>query len=205
MKQNRFLLPLLLALAGLFIAVSGFVVFKVHTLQEEVKREINIITFASIVEQRAYRLLSDFDFYAVNATNEGVQQLANASKSKAEEWQLPRLATELAAIKEEARVNLSGHRSKAIQESLFEIEGICKSITRASREKTSEKSIQLASYWQFTYWLIGAACFMVILLALFSYKVFSAKAKIEGLQNMKSLLLNNSIDVVVTCDEKEEL
>lgn len=202
MKQNRFLLPILLFLAALFVAISGFVVYNVHNLQKELRENVSVITFASEVEQKTYRLLSDFNFYEINSTNQSVEQLAKTSLPKAKEFGLKSIENRLTSLEKNAHVNISGHKTKAIQEGLFQLEGKCKAIVRQNRINTSITSIALKRYWKFTYWLIGASCFLAILLSYTAYKVFRAKEKIEGLTKIKTLLLDSSIDVVVTCDQK---
>jgi PAS domain S-box-containing protein len=131
--------------------------------------------------------------------------MSEKSIDESEKLGLAQLTTRLKELNRLAETNISGQKTKKIQSELFQFEGKCREIIRIKREVVSEYSHEMEEYWRFTCFLIGASCFFAILLSYTGYKVFSAKEKIENLQKMKSLLLNESIDVVVTCDDKGKI
>ena len=176
--------------------------FKVNSLRSQVRNNVETIGFLSQVENGAYEQLSNFDFYAVSSTNLNADQLVDDNLKLASKKKLERIKQDLYRLRGLAKVNISGQQQKNISQTLFEIEGECKKSIRAARIETSKLSVLLSKYWNFTYWLIGTACLLAIFLAYTGYRVFIGKAELDGLKKLNSLFLNNSIDVVVTCDKQ---
>ncbi len=202
MIKNRILFILLFSFALIFVGISGYLMYNVNSLSAQIKENVETISFLTKVENGAYEQLSEFDFYAVSTTNSNAERLVEENLKIASQKKLRGISQDLRRLRRLTKVNISGQQQKNTSQTLFEIERECKKSMRSERKDNSRVSIHLSKYWHYTYWLIGVACVLSIVLAYTGYKVFASIVEMNGLKKLNALFLNNSIDVVVTCDKQ---
>lgn len=201
MKKNRIIL-LLFACAITFIGVSLFLVWKVHSIRMEVGQNVEKTLFLAKMDDEAYKQLAEFDYYSIASTNTNARMFAKKYLTISKEMNLTEISAELKSLIRLAEVNISGQDQRNISDKLFEIQGNSKKIVRQIRVQTARLSKRLANYWMYTYCLIAASCVLALLTVYTGYKTYSLRSRMEKLKKLNNMFLNNSIDVVVTCDKQ---
>ncbi|MFK8038240.1 MAG: PAS domain S-box protein [Crocinitomicaceae bacterium] len=188
-KKGITLFLLLAFVAVIFIIVSINILFSVSKLRHGIESNVRSIGVISQIESKAFDFISGKSEIKSEDFKSDIEDLLSKTEDKYL-FVIKSFVGDINTIKIRASLEL-----KAI-----ELTVLCKEVIRKKRNILSVSSTELSAYWLYLYFLISTACLLVLILAFIGYKIFKAKEEVFQLKSQNSLLLNNSIDSVMSCD-----
>ena len=200
-EKNYRLFFILFAVAFIFIVISVLLIFKINSVRSNVSDQVKSISLITKVELETFSVIS-----SINGQTKIPELIDEMEFYLSKDFHLdtyPDLQdiTFLLDGFREYLVRQGGAINKdAVIQKLAEIDTLCKVKISSSRSNLSVLSQDLTRYWFYTYVLIGFACLLSILMSLIGYSVSKTKHQLSRLSKQNKLLLNNSIDAVISCN-----
>jgi PAS domain S-box-containing protein len=200
-KKNRSRPLFLLLLAGTFsfILVSVILVYKITVARSFVENHVAGLKVATKMDMEIFSLYSSIDDLGDVALRERVKTLTANDVSNSALTSVTALIAnlEMTVVKNAKPIDKPALRANliTIKETLFQL------VTRG-RDELSDTYKQLSLYWRYTYILVAIACALSILLSISGLLIVRSRNQLMEIKRSNKLLLNNSIDCIIVCDNE---
>lgn len=191
----------LLLLAGTFsfILVSVTLVYKITTARNFVENHVAGLRIATKMDMEIFSLYSSLDDLGDVGLRERLKSLTATDISNPALTGITAMIANLekTVVKNEKPIDKPALRANliTIKETLFLV------VTRG-RDELSVAYDQLSDYWRYTYILVAIACALSILLSVSGLLIVRSRNQLMEIKRSNKLLLNNSIDCIIVCDNE---
>ena len=200
-EGNYRLFIALLIIAVCFVASSTFLIIKVNSITAAVEMEVLDISVAGVVKSSSTQGLKSIREQDSVAVIDQLNYLNYESNLTAEELlRMPEIQAALDTLKL-ATADLSQVNLDMVDDLLMKTEAISQRVIREKRIVLGQSSVQLDNYWLYTHTLLAIACLLAIYIAYIGLSITKARKRLSKVTEQNSLLLNNSIDCIMTGDK----
>ncbi len=197
-KKNYFLFFVFLCIGIVFITLSTTLIIRVNSIRQTVEDHVGTIGILSRFEAETFLILSNIEKSDDSKLSEDINQLISFPD-------VPLGMIDFSNLKSVLKTKGRVIDKKGLADALSLLKKNCQYAIGENRQQLRLNSEKLLNYWNYTHILLTLASIAFLILPFIAYKITKTRDKLVRLQKKNHLLFDNSINIIISCNDKNEI
>jgi len=197
-KKNYFLFFIFLCIGIVFITLSATLIIRVNGIRQTVEDHVGTIGILSRFEAETFLILSNIEKTDDSKISEDINKLLSFPN-------VPSGMVDFSNLKSILKTKGGVIDKKGLADALSLLKKSCQYAIGENRQQLRLNSEKLLNYWNYTHILLTLASIAFLILPFIAYKITKTRGKLVRLQKKNHLLFDNSINIIISCNDKNEI